>query len=61
VGDLDALQARSFVLNDYVSTLDELNEMSALLEDQDTSRGCPQRNQARRSSAVSGMGILALE
>jgi hypothetical protein len=35
--DLDMLQARSFALNDYPCTLDELNEVSAPPEDQDTS------------------------
>jgi hypothetical protein len=29
VGDLDALQARSFDLNDYLHALDELNELNA--------------------------------
>jgi hypothetical protein len=35
---------------------------SAPPEDQDTSTwGCSLRNQVRRSSAVSGMGVIALE
>jgi hypothetical protein len=51
----------SEIPGDYLCTLDELNEISTPREDQDTSWGCSLRNQARRSSAVSGMGVLALE
>jgi hypothetical protein len=63
VGDLDALQARSFALDDYLCTLDELCEAKTPTEDCDTSlSGCSSLSyRVRRSSAVSGMGVLALE
>jgi hypothetical protein len=57
VGDLDSLRARSFALAEYLSTSDELNEMSEPQEDQDTSTG----GRRRRRSAVTGMDVLALE
>jgi hypothetical protein len=59
---LDTLRVRSFALNDYLCTLDELNEVSTPPEDQDYSvRGCCLEDQVRRSSAVSEMSAFALE
>jgi hypothetical protein len=49
-------------MNEYLHTLDELNEISAPPEDQDTSTwACSLRNRRRRSSAVSEIGVLSLE
>jgi hypothetical protein len=60
--ETDGLTTRSLALNDCLSAFDEFHELSAPPEDQDTSmRGRALNNQVRRSSAVSGMGVLALE
>jgi hypothetical protein len=39
VGDMDALQARSFALNGYLCTLDKLHEVNAAPEDQTIDSG----------------------
>jgi hypothetical protein len=57
VGDLDSLQARSFAPAEYLSAFDELHELSESREDQNASRW----SGGRRQSAVTGMGVLALE
>jgi hypothetical protein len=54
------LGTNQFALSEYSCALDELNEVSSPPEDQDMSvLGCSLRR--RRSSAASGMGVLALE
>jgi hypothetical protein len=63
VGDLDSLQYRGHALSEYLSTLDEMNEVSPIPPERDTSMmGADFRREWKgRSSAVSEMGVLALE
>jgi hypothetical protein len=60
VGEMDALKARGFALNDFLSIFDELHGLSVASEAQDQSRAGDTFGK-HRSSAVSGMGVLALD